>query len=73
MLGKFDEEGAEKFRHMFGPGQIDSQVRSLISMCWMTLPEEKKTVDDLERIFRHIVDRAFRDLREDRTIFGLPA
>lgn len=72
MLGKFDEEGEERFRNMFGPGQIDSQVRSLINMCWMTLPSEKKTIDELERIFRHIVDRAFRDLREDRDIFGLP-
>ena len=71
MLEKFGEND-ERFREFFGPGQIDSQLRNLINMCWMTLPAEKKTIDELERIFKHIVDRAFRDLREDRVIFGLP-
>lgn len=67
-----DPEGTKKMRAMFGPGQIDTSVRQAIQMCWMMLPEGNKTVDELEKQFRRIVDRAIRDLREDSDAFGLP-
>jgi len=34
------------------------------------LPPERKTVDDLEKEFRRLVDRTFRDMREDEKSFG---
>jgi hypothetical protein len=58
-------------RSMFGPGQIDTSVRQAIEMCWLMLPEEGKSVDELEKQFRRIVDRALKDVREDAQAFGI--
>lgn len=55
----------ESFREMFGPAQIDVQVRQAIHFCWMGLPKAKRNVDELERQIRRLVDRALRDVRED--------
>ena len=60
-----DEESIEKMRGFFGPTQIDHQIRQAIQFCWMGLPKEKKSVDEVERQIRRLVDRALRDLRED--------
>jgi len=68
MFGAFepdDEEHAEKMRGMFGPDQVDRQIRQGIQFLWMILPKEKRNVDEVERQIRRIVDRALRDLRED--------
>jgi hypothetical protein len=67
-----DPDAANKMRAMFGPGAIDKSVRSAIQMCWMMLPESGKSVDELEKQFRRIVDRALKDLRDDAGAFGLP-
>ena len=66
-----DSDSNEKMRSMFGPGQVDQSVRQAIHLCWMMLPEGSKTVDELEKHFRRLVDRAIRDLREDADAFGL--
>ena len=71
MMEPFDPDSPDRFSEMFGPGQIDCQLRSLLQMSWMLLPDDKKTIDDLERLFRPIVDRAFKDMRDDRDAFGL--
>ena len=71
MLEPIDPNDADAFQKHFGPGVIDSQLRSLIQMCWFGLPDEKRTVENLEVVFRNLVDRAFRDLRDDRDTFGL--
>ena len=65
MFDAGDEDSLEKMRDMFGPAQIDQQVRQAIHFCWMGLPKDKRNVDELERQIRRLVDRAFRDLRED--------
>jgi hypothetical protein len=67
-----DPEAADKMRAMFGPGHVDQSVRQAIGMCWMMLPAGAQTVDELEKQFRRIVDRAIEDLREDAEAFGLP-
>jgi hypothetical protein len=36
----------------------------------MSLPKERRTVEELEQQIRRIVDRALRDFREDRQAFG---
>jgi hypothetical protein len=58
-------------REMFGPGQVDQQIRQAIHVCWMMLPEDRKTVGELETQMRRIIDRAFKDLRDDADAFGL--
>ena len=66
-----DPDAGDKMRHVFCPGQIDQEIRQAIQMCWMMLPEDKKTVDEVEKQLRRIVDRALKDLREDVDAFGL--
>jgi hypothetical protein len=66
-----DPEKAKHMRSMFGPGQVDQLVRQAIQMCWMMLRDDKKTVDELEKQFRRIVDRAIKDMGEDSEAFGL--
>ncbi|MBI3461974.1 MAG: hypothetical protein HY000_02800 [Planctomycetes bacterium] len=66
-----DPEAGDKMRQMFGPGQLDAHVRQAMNLCWMMLPDDQKTVDELERQFRRLVDRAIADLREDQEAFGL--
>jgi hypothetical protein len=63
-LNPDDEEGMKRMQKVFGPSQIDHQIRQAIQFCWMALPKEKRNVDELERQIRRLVDRALRDLRE---------
>jgi hypothetical protein len=58
-------------RRMFGPGQVDEQIRQAIHLCWMMLPDDRKTVAELEQQFRRIVERALKDLKDDADAFGL--
>ena len=60
-----DDDAMDKMREMFGPTQIDQQIRQAIHFCWMGLPKEKRNVDELERQIRRLVDRALRDVRDD--------
>ena len=60
-----DDDAIDKMREMFGPTQIDQQIRQAIHFCWMGLPKNKRTVDELERQIRRLVGRAIRDMRED--------
>jgi hypothetical protein len=71
MFERDDPEVVNKMRGMFGPGQLDQQIRQAIHIGWMMLPEDRKTVDELEKQFQRIVDRAFKDLRDDAEAFGL--
>ena len=66
-----DPDNIRKMHEMFGPSQVDQQIRQAIHICWMMLPEGRKTVDELEKQIRRIMDRAFKDLREDTDAFGL--
>lgn len=60
-----DEGALDSMRDVFGPSQIDQQVRQAVHSCWMGLPKDKRNVDELERQIRRLVDRALRDVRED--------
>lgn len=64
-------EGDDKIRRMFGPDQVDREIRQAIQLCWLGLPENKKSVDEVERQIRRIVDRALLDLHEDSEAFGI--
>jgi hypothetical protein len=64
-----DEDAMEKMSKMFGPAHIDQQIRQAIQHCWMSLPKERRTTDELETQVRRIFDRALRDFREDQQAF----
>jgi hypothetical protein len=71
MFNPDDPQARDNMRRMFSPAQVDGLIRQAIQICWMMLPDDKKTVDELEKQFRRIGDRAIRDLREDADAFGL--
>ncbi|MCA9101959.1 MAG: hypothetical protein KDA63_12440 [Planctomycetales bacterium] len=64
-----DSSDFDKMREMFGPGQIDQEIRQAILCCWMGLPNEKRHFDELERQIRRLVERALSDRREDHDEF----
>jgi hypothetical protein len=68
-LDPLDPEQGDRYRDLFGPHQVDEQIRQAIQFCWMALPKEKKNVEEVEKQIRRLVDRALRDLREDSEAF----
>jgi hypothetical protein len=62
----------EHMQSMFGPQVVDQQVRQAISMCWMMLPDDQKSVERVESEIQRIVARALKNLREDCQSFGIP-
>jgi hypothetical protein len=64
-------DGAERMADVFGPGQVDNTIRHAIQFCWMSLPMERRTSEEVEQQIRRIVDRALKDFRDDRKAFGL--
>jgi hypothetical protein len=65
-----DPDDREKMADLFGPHQIDQLVRQAIQFCWMSLPKDRRTAEELEKQIRRLVDRALKDFREDREAFG---
>jgi len=63
------EDAAERMAEVFGPGQIDQSIRQAIHFCWMALPKERKTVDELDSQIRRITERALKDFRDDANAF----
>jgi hypothetical protein len=47
------------------PGVVDQQLRQAIQFCWMTMPPDRKSIDEVEKEVKLLIERAFRDLRED--------
>ena len=65
-----DPQGGERMRSLVGPAQVDQQIRQAIQFAWMMLPDERKTVSEVERVIRQIVDRALENFRADSETFG---
>ena len=65
-----DPGGEERMRAMFSPDTIDHQIRQAIQFTWLMLPKEKRTTAEVERVVRHIFERALKDYREDDETFG---
>ncbi|OLE13870.1 MAG: hypothetical protein AUI36_39545 [Cyanobacteria bacterium 13_1_40CM_2_61_4] len=61
---------AERMAAVFGPAQIDHQIRQAIQFCWMGLPKERRSVEELESQIRRIVERALKDFRDDLEAFA---
>src|SRR5436190_13010855 len=67
-----DEGAADRMADFFGPGHVDQTIRQAIHFCWMSLPKDRKNLDELEKQVRRILDRALKDFREDADQFGRP-
>lgn len=66
------EDAPDKLRQMFGPGQVDQHMSQAIQTCWMMMPKDKQTVDEVEKQMRRIFERALKNLREDGEAFAMP-
>ena len=65
------DDADERMAAMFGPAQVDQAIRQAIQFCWMGLPKDRRTADELEAQIRRIVDRALKDFRDDSRAFGI--
>jgi hypothetical protein len=70
-MGEGDDQ-PDRMAEIFGPAQIDHMIRQAVQFCWMGLPKERRSVDEVEAQVHRLVDRALRDFREDRQAFGKP-
>ena len=52
------------------PAMVDLHIRRAIPICWMLLPEERRSVSTVAAEIRRIVDRILGDLKEDNQLFG---
>jgi hypothetical protein len=68
--GEGAQDAAEQMADLFGPAQVDQTVRQALQYCWMALPKDRRTTEELERQFRRLVERALTDFREDSEAFG---
>ncbi len=50
---------------------MGEQIRQAIHFLWMMLPDDRMTIDELEKQMRRIMFRASEDLQEDADQFGL--
>jgi hypothetical protein len=64
-FSKEDPENVERMGSFMGPGGVDQMIRQAIQIAWMMLPDERKNVDEVERVIHHTVDRD----REDAELF----
>ena len=60
-----DDLDSQKSIEAFGPNAVDRQIREAIQLCWMLMPPNRKAVDDVEEEIQRMVERAFREMRED--------
>lgn len=63
------EDSTEMMRRMFGPQAVDNAIRQAISTCWMVLPDDKRTAENVEAEIRRLVDRALSNFRDDAKTF----
>jgi hypothetical protein len=51
---------------VFGPNLVQSRIDEAIFFEWLVLPEDKKSMDNLEAEIRRLVDESFQNLRKGR-------
>jgi hypothetical protein len=61
----------DPMREFLGPGHPDQLLRQTVQMCWQVLPRERRNVEELTRQMQRLLDRAIRDLEEDRKEFEM--
>jgi hypothetical protein len=63
------EEESPSKRDISPADKLNDSIRSLISECWMLLPEERRDPDSLEAEVRRLVERNLKGWREDYEAF----
>ena len=66
----YSTQAGEQEKHPFlTPAHADEAIRSAVQMCWLMLPPEKRTVEEVEKQIRRLVDRALQNFQEDQQAF----
>jgi hypothetical protein len=65
-----DPKGQEEMRR-WNAGMVDQCMRQAVESCWSSLPPDKRTVKELKKQVRRIMERAIKHLREDNKAFGI--
>ena len=69
MFSRSDDE--KLIREVFGPGTVDKMMRETMSLCWVSLPQDRRNIDTLEAEMNRLLARAIKDWREDQSHTGL--
>lgn len=56
MAMESDPQKLKEIIKNLGPQYLDNQIHQAIVFCWMSLPDEKKSIIELEQHFRARVD-----------------
>ena len=67
-----DDDSMKQMRELLGPTAVDDAVSHAIRTCWMCLPTEKRTVEEVGRQLHRILDRSLANAKDDEGIFGSP-
>jgi len=57
-------------RSMMGPMMVDQFLRQAIMHCWMMLPDEQRTPENVEKVITRLLKRAMDNFHEDAASFG---
>jgi hypothetical protein len=49
-----------------GPAAVDQMIRQGITMCWMLLPKERRTVPEIRPYILRVVDRVLSNIEEEQ-------
>ena len=66
-----DEKAADGMRAMFGPLQVDQQIRQAVELCWNMLPSDQKNLEQLEVAMGRIVKQELAKFRETNPPFDV--
>ena len=64
-----DSEIQQRIIAELGPQAIDSSIRQAIRVTWMSLPEHKRNVKEVELVIQDLLKRALRDIEADQERF----
>lgn len=57
-------------RDLMGPLMVDQTLRQSIMHCWMMLPEDQRSPENVEKEMTRLLKRALKDMRDDASSFG---
>jgi BMFP domain-containing protein YqiC len=64
-----DSDRQRKAMAAMGPQAIDTLLRQAIQTIWMTLPEERRNPEEVEKLIRELLERALKDFHSDYSRF----
>ena len=58
------------FAASLGPCNVDMLIREAIRFCWLLLPCDKRTPQNVRKEILRLTERALDDMKEDMEAFG---